>query len=122
MSDHHFIIDYMAEWNHAEELGKDIICFYVILLFHLSFKSVHLIQLLRFVVSSIHKEVLWIANLPSEHRHYYFDREGASVYEVSIEKIRIFFGRTSVYFENVHQIIVLSVNVATDSDFFKFID
>ena len=122
MSDHHFIIDYMAEWKHAEELGEEIVCFYVILLFHLSFKPVHLIQLLRLVVPSIHEEVLRIANFPSEHCHYYFNREGTSVYEVSVEYVRIFFRRTSVYFENVHQIIVLTVDIATDRDFFKFIN
>ena len=96
MCDHNFVVDDMAEGQHAEELGKDIVSFHIVLLLHFSLKSIHLVQLLRFVVSSAHKEVLRETNFPSKHSDDYFNREGASINEIAIEQVWILFGRQSV--------------------------
>jgi hypothetical protein len=66
MGHHHLLIDYMAQWQLAEKLAEQIICLDVVFCLNLSFKAVHLVKLLGFVVAPGHKEVLGDAHLPSE--------------------------------------------------------
>ena len=73
MRDHYFIVDNMAEREHAEKLRKEIVRLYIILLLHFTLESVHLIQLLGFMVSSTHEEVLRETDFPSKHCNDYFN-------------------------------------------------
>jgi len=74
------------------------------------------------MVTTTHEEVLGVTNLPCEHHHNDFDREGTSVDEVTIEDVWVFFRRIAIQLKDVHQVVVLSMDVSTDRDFFQLID
>ena len=70
------------------------------------------------MISSAHEKVIWEADLPWQKSHYDLNWEGASIDEISIEQIWVLFGWASIYLENVEEIVVLAMNVSTDSDLF----
>lgn len=89
MCHHYPLIDHMAQRQLAEKLAEKIIGLHVVFSLYLPFKTVHLVQLLRLVVTPGHKKVLRDAHLPSEQSQHHFHREAAPINEVPIEQIGV---------------------------------
>ena len=58
------------------------------------------------------------ADLPREEGHDDLYRKAAPIDEVSVEQVWVALGWSSVYLEDIQQVIVLPVDVATNCDFF----
>lgn len=106
----------------AEKLREQVVGLHVIFGFYLAFKSVHFVQLFGLMVTTAHEEVLGEADFPWEHEHDDFDGEWATIDEVAIEDVRVLFWWISIKLENVHQIIVLAVNITTDCDLLQLVN
>ena len=65
MDNEHFFVDYVSDRQVAEKLRKQIVDLEVVLMFALSFKSVHFVKLFSLVVSAAHEKVLGQAHFPS---------------------------------------------------------
>lgn len=50
-----------------------------------SFKTIHLVHSLAFVIATSHKEVIWVEQLESEESEDAFNRERAAINKVTIE-------------------------------------
>lgn len=120
--DHDFAVDDVGEGQVAEQLREEVVGLRVVLRLNLPFKAIHLVQLLRLVVASAHEEVLGEADLPTQHEHDDLNGEGAAVNEVTVEKVGILLGGVSIDFENVHQVVILAVNVTAHRDFLQFVN
>ena len=89
MDDKYFLVDTVADWQVAEQLREQFIDFEVVLVLDLAFESVHLVELLGFVVATAHEEMLRKGHFPCKHLHDDFDGERASINEIAIEKVRV---------------------------------
>ena len=110
----------MAQWQHAEKLGEEIIGLHVVLLPHFALEAVHFVELLSLVVTPTHEEMLWQTHFPSEQSHDDLHSERASVNEVSIEHIWVLLRGITVDFEYVQQVIVLPMNITADCNLVQF--
>lgn len=68
------------------------------------------------MIATTHKEVFRIADLPRKQGHDNLHWKAASVYEVSVEQVRVLFRRYAIELENIQQIVVLPMNVAAHRD------
>lgn len=112
----------MADGKVAEQLRKQVVNLNIVLLLNFSFEPVHLVELLRLMVASTHKEMLRQAHLPCKQRHDDFHSKRSSVNEVSVEHVRVLLRRVPIQLENIEQIIVLPMDVTADCDLLEVVD
>lgn len=62
-------------------------------------------------------KVIFIYTLPSNQCHDAFDGERSSVDKVSVKQVLVIWARVLIELENVEQIVILSVDVTTNSEF-----
>lgn len=58
-----------------------------------------------------------IQQFESKQRKYTFNRERSSIYKISIEKVRVRLRRQPVDLKDIHQIVILAVNIPADREF-----
>ena len=66
------------------------------------------------MIATGHVEVLRVKQLPAEQSDDAFDGEGTSVYEISVEEVGISLTGVAVDLKDIHQVVVLPVNVSAD--------
>jgi len=88
--DENFTIEAMTKWKAIIHFGEEINHLVVILGLHLPFESVHLIHRGTFVISSRHEKFGGIEKFKGEKGENDFDGEGSAIYEVAVEKVRVF--------------------------------
>ena len=108
------LVDAVSDWQPAKKLRKQIVHLRIVLLDDLTFEAIHLIELLSLMVTSRHEEVLRVAYLPGKHRENDLTGKRASVDEVTVEEVRVLFRGVAVQLENIKQVVVLPVDVATN--------
>jgi hypothetical protein len=74
-------------------------------------KLKYLIHVLRFVIASSHVNAVWIVDLPRNQCQHDLNGERTSIDEITIEQIRILSTRDSIEFEDIQQIIVLTMDI-----------
>ena len=74
------------------------------------------------MVSSRHVKIVFIGAFPSYESHYTLNWKRSSVYEISVKKIFIVYARIAIYFENVEDIVILSVDIATNVELLFIFD
>jgi hypothetical protein len=74
------------------------------------------------MVTSVHKKVLRVAYFPGQKSSDHLYREGATIDEITVEYIGVFRRRAAINLKNVHQIVVLPVNVSTHCDLLKVVN
>ena len=116
MAHHHLPIDNIAQRQVAEQLGECIVNLSTILCLDLPLKTIDHINLLSLMVSSGKVQEIMVACLPCQESQHTFDRERPSIHEVTVEEVFIIYGWYSVHLEDVHEIVVLSMNVSADCD------
>ena len=117
VGDEYLLVNAVTQWKLLEHVVEEVVGLQVVLVLHLPLESIELVQILCFVVSSAHKEMVGVAHLPREQAHYHLHGETSSVNEVAIENIGVRLGRNSVDLEDIQEIVVLAVDVSADSDF-----
>lgn len=122
VANHDLAVDHMAQRQVAEELREELVGLHVVLGLDFALEAVHLVQLLGLVVAAAHEKVLRVANFPGEHQHDDFDREGAAIDEITVENVWILLRGVPVQLENVHQVVVLAMDVAADRDFLQLVN
>ena len=73
MCNHHLLIDDVTQGQKTEKLREEVISLVIILGSNLSFEAIHFIELLGLMVTSAHKEVLWVAHFPCKQSQDDFD-------------------------------------------------
>lgn len=68
----------------------------------------------QLVLTPTHEKVIWEQQLESEQREYALDTKRASIHKVAVEQIRIRLRWKPVLVKDVHKIVELAVNVATN--------
>ena len=101
----------------AEQLREKLISLDVVFVLDLTFETIHLIQISWFMVAPSHEEMTRIESFPSQQANDDFNWEGTPVNEISIEQVGISLGWITIDLEDIHQIIILSVNITADSYF-----
>lgn len=89
---------------------------------NLSLESINHVDLSGLVVSSCHVKEVFINAFPSYQCHDAFDGEGSSVDKVSIKEVLIVLGGVLIEFEDVNQVIKLSVDVSANCELFFVFD
>mmetsp|Transcript_63926 Transcript_63926/g.105507 ORF Transcript_63926/g.105507 Transcript_63926/m.105507 type:complete len:253 (-) Transcript_63926:488-1246(-) len=113
----HSIINDVAQWEPIENLREQCKAFLVQFVLDFAFKTVHFVQIPALVVSSAHEEVVGQQDLPTQQHQNTLQTEGASVHEVAVEKVWILLtGKPIEVFKDIHQIIILPVDVSTNSN------
>ena len=69
------------------------------------------------MVSSCHMKVVLVYTFPCNQCHNAFNWERSPVNEISVKKVLVVWPWVLVKFENVQHVIILTVNIATNSDF-----
>lgn len=83
--DDYLFIDQMGQWQPVEDLRETIEHLDGIFGFDFALKSVHLIHVYAFVVSSSHEEVVGIEELIGKHQKYNLNTEWSTINIVTIE-------------------------------------
>ncbi len=68
------------------------------------------------MITSSHEEVIWKESFPCKKSNYDFYWEWSSVDEVSIKQVSIVLRRIAIEFENVEQIVELTMDISTHCD------
>jgi len=63
------------------------------------------------MIASGHVNAVWIVDLPRNQRQHDLNRERSSIDEITIEQIRILSTRDSIEFEDIQQIIILTMDI-----------
>lgn len=113
-----FRVDAMREGQLAEKIAEEIVGLSIVLVLDFSLESVDFVQILTFVVAARHEKVLRVRNFCSQQRDDDFARERSSVDEVAVEQVNVLLWRLTVEIENIHEIIVLTVDISAYCDFF----
>ena len=74
------------------------------------------------MISSSHMQKLFINAFPSNECEHTLDRERTSIYKITIEKIFIFVSRITIDFENIHQIVILAMDISAYCYFLLILD
>ena len=117
MNNKYLSVDAVSYGQEAEQLREKLVSLDIVLVLDFTFETVHLIQISWFMIAPSHEEMARIQGLPGQQANDDFDGEGTSVNEISIEQIGVSLRGVAIDLEDIHQIVVLSVNITTDSDF-----
>ena len=112
----------MTEGDVLEHLAEQVINPLVVLVRDFTTEPIHGGEGLGLVVATVHMEVLGQANLPRQHTAHHFSAERAPIHEVSVEQVGVLLRWHSVDFEDIYQVVVLAVNIATHCYFFEVVD
>lgn len=115
MANHNSFIDNVSKRQRTEKLRKSFINSIILILsLHLSLKAINMVYLLSLMISTSHMQKINIRTLPSNQSQYTLHRKRPSINKVPIEQIFIAYRRILVQSENIHQVVVLTVNVPTN--------
>ena len=110
-------IDAMTQRQPIVQVGKEIDHLIGVFSFDLSFEAVHFVHVLALVVAARHEKVVGIQEFVAEQDENALDRERTAVHKVSVEQVGILFRRLTIQLENVHQVVILAMNISTDGKF-----
>jgi N-glycosylase/DNA lyase len=65
---------------------------------------------------------IYVCGLPGNEGEHAFNRERSAINEISIEKVLIIDCRETIQFKDVIEIVVLPMDISTDSDLFILLD
>lgn len=123
VTDHNFFVEDIGKWKRTEELRESFIDPNILVLcLNFSLKPVNMVHLLGLMISSSHMQEVFIGALPSNEREHALDRERTSIYEISIEEVLVSNSWKSIEFEDVVEIVVLTMDISADGDFFIILD
>ena len=117
MHDQDSAIDAMTQRQPIVQVGKEIDHLIGVFSFDLSFEAVHFVHVLALVVAARHEKVVGIQEFVAEQDENALDRERTAVHKVSVEQVGILFRRFTIQLENVHQVVILAMNISTDGKF-----
>lgn len=103
------------EWQRTETFHASIVNFFRVLVFALEFEREVVGQMSAFVVSPQEEKSVRVPDLERPQVQHALDGEVTSIDIISQEQIASI-GRVAAYFEKFHQVEVLAMNIATDSD------
>jgi len=66
------------------------------------------------MIASSHVNAVWIVDLPRNQSQHDLNRERPSINEITIEQIRILSTRDSIEFEDIQQIIILTMDITAN--------
>ena len=81
-----------------------------------------MVDLFGLMISSGHMQEINVGALPGDEGEDAFNRKGSSIDIISIKKILVIDSWESVEFEDVEEVIVLSMDITTDSYMFLLIN
>ena len=123
MADHNLFVDDVAQRQMAEQLGEGLIYSWIFILgLNFTFEPVDMVDLLGFVVSSGEMQKVNIGTFPGNKSKHALNRKGPSIDKIAVEEILIFLCGVAVQFEDVVEIVVLTVDVTADGHLFFIFD
>ena len=122
MTNHNFLIENICQREVAEKLRKRFVNTNIFILsLNLSFESIYVVHLFRFMIASSHMEEVFISTFPSYKCKNTLYWKRSSINEISIEKVLILNGWITIKFEDIVEIIVLTMDISTNCYLFIII-
>ncbi len=81
-----------------------------------------MVDLFGLVVSSGHMQKVDVGAFPSNESEHALDRERPSIYKISVEEVLVVDSGVAVDVEDVHQVVVLTVDVSANGHFLLLSD
>ena len=103
----------------TEQLGEGLVDSRIFIFgLNFTFKSVDMVDLLGFMVSSGKMQKVNISTFPSNKSKHALNWKRTSINKITIEEIFIFLCGIAVQFEDIVEIVVLTMDITTDGHLF----
>lgn len=119
MTHHHTSIEHICKRQTTKQFRDSFVHAQILeFSFDFALEPVDHVDLFCLMVASGHVQELFVHAFPSNQSHNALHWEWASVYEISIEQIFISLRGVSIKFENIQQIVILTMYIPANCNFF----
>lgn len=116
MNDKNLVHNQVPQWQRVKDFCEELKSQVRVLGLDFTFESIDFVHGNRLVISTGHVQRVWIQEFETEENQNALYRERAAVDKVSVEEVHVYWRREPILGKDVHEIVVLTVNISANSE------
>lgn len=117
VSNEYLIINDVPKRKAAESFSENVKYFSIVFSDDFSLETVEFIHISALMITTSKAHMFGVHNLPSEKCYDHLERKWATINEISVKQVGVFFTWVSIDFKDIKKVVKLAMGVTADCNF-----